>query len=200
MFLGAWKQGAGGIYFLINITGRFYGPTRCGHLYTAENLHSHFRAISFCWTSGRSRVFPPAAHGSVGGFPAGTRDSCNRGHETCYAARMKPVLLCLVLLVACGCRSKTTARAAGEPKPPQQSLQPANANFQLHPDDRLTLISDGIVEAADGHLFGFERVNHWLRVARSASDIAAAVQAFGQQDDISVISVTRAPVAEPALA
>lgn len=45
---------------------------------------------------------------------------------------MKPVLLCLALLVACGCRSKTTARAADEPKPALQSLQPANGNFDYY--------------------------------------------------------------------
>jgi serine phosphatase RsbU (regulator of sigma subunit) len=54
-------------------------------------------------------------------------------------------------------------------------------------------MSDGIAEATDanGKLFGFERVNELLRTATTAARIAAAAQAFGQEDDISVISVTR---------
>jgi hypothetical protein len=43
-------------------------------------------------------------------------------------------------------------------------------------------------------------VHELLRTARSAADVAEAAQAFGQEDDISVVSVTRIHVAEPALA
>ena len=72
-------------------------------------------------------------------------------------------------------------------------------HFQLNPGDRLVLMSDGIAEATDanGHLFGFERVHELLRTARSAAEVADAAQAFGQEDDISVISVTRIAVREP---
>ena len=75
-------------------------------------------------------------------------------------------------------------------------------HLQLRDGDKLVLMSDGIVEATDanGKLFGFERVNELLRTAKSAAEIAGAAQVFGQEDDISVISVTRVPVAEPALA
>jgi hypothetical protein len=69
-------------------------------------------------------------------------------------------------------------------------------HFTLTEGDRLVLVSDGIVEAtdADGHLFGFERVHELLRTTSSASEVANAAQSFGQEDDISVISVTRAAV------
>jgi serine phosphatase RsbU (regulator of sigma subunit) len=75
-------------------------------------------------------------------------------------------------------------------------------HFQLEKGDRLMLMSDGIAEATDaeGHLFGFERVNDLLRAAKSASEIARAAQAFGQEDDISVISVTRTAGLEAAAA
>ena len=68
--------------------------------------------------------------------------------------------------------------------------------FELRPEDRLMLLSDGVAEATDGqgNLFGFERVQELLRTTTSAPEIASAAQAFGQQDDISVISVTRTPV------
>ena len=75
-------------------------------------------------------------------------------------------------------------------------------HFQLKPDDKLVLMSDGIAEATDayGHLFGFERVRELLRTATTAAGVADAAQAFGQEDDISVISVTRTLVFESALA
>jgi serine phosphatase RsbU (regulator of sigma subunit) len=74
--------------------------------------------------------------------------------------------------------------------------------FRLAEGDRLALVSDGVVEATDtnGQLFGFERTAELLRTARSAAEVASAAQSFGQQDDISVISVTRTAVLEPALA
>jgi hypothetical protein len=74
--------------------------------------------------------------------------------------------------------------------------------FQMAEGDRLVLMSDGIVEATDaeGRLFGFERVHELLRTAISAAELAGAAQSFGQQDDISVISVTRAAVYDPGIA
>jgi serine phosphatase RsbU (regulator of sigma subunit) len=71
--------------------------------------------------------------------------------------------------------------------------------FSLQPGDKLVLLSDGIPEATDaeGRLFGFERTNELLRTARSAAEVAAAAQVFGQEDDISVVIVTRTASAEP---
>jgi sulfur transfer complex TusBCD TusB component (DsrH family) len=74
--------------------------------------------------------------------------------------------------------------------------------FRLAEGDKLVLVSDGVAEAtdADGQLFGFERVHELLRKGKSASEVACAAQRFGQEDDISVIAVTRTAVLEPALA
>ena len=65
--------------------------------------------------------------------------------------------------------------------------------FELRAEDRLMLLSDGVAEATDaeGNLFGFDRVQELLRTTTSAAEIANAAQAFGQEDDISVVSVTR---------
>ncbi len=70
--------------------------------------------------------------------------------------------------------------------------------FKLKESDKLVLLSDGVVEAmdAEGHLFGFERVHQLLHSVDSAGEVATAAQNFGQEDDISVISVTRTAVME----
>jgi Stage II sporulation protein E (SpoIIE) len=80
-------------------------------------------------------------------------------------------------------------------------------HFHLAPGETLMLMSDGVVEAQDkeGQLFGFERVNNLLQQPITAAEIAAAAQSFGQQDDISVLCITREASAvtrtpeEPAL-
>jgi serine phosphatase RsbU (regulator of sigma subunit) len=74
--------------------------------------------------------------------------------------------------------------------------------FKLAVGDRLVLMSDGIVEAQDiaGNLFGFDRAHDLLRKAKTAAELAIAAQNFGQEDDISVISVTRTAVSKPAVA
>jgi serine phosphatase RsbU (regulator of sigma subunit) len=63
--------------------------------------------------------------------------------------------------------------------------------FYLHPGDRMLLMSDGVVEArqASGELFGFERVHNLSN--QSAFYIADAAKAFGQEDDITVLTVRR---------
>ena len=66
-------------------------------------------------------------------------------------------------------------------------------HFRFVIGDRLLLMSDGIAEATDvnGELFGFERIHDLLRESGSAAALASAAQNFGQQDDISVIAITR---------
>ena len=68
--------------------------------------------------------------------------------------------------------------------------------FKLNEGDQLMLMSDGIPEAtnANGDLFGFERIHELLRSGQTATSVAAAAQSFGQEDDISVICVSRTRV------
>ncbi|HTW49615.1 MAG TPA: PP2C family protein-serine/threonine phosphatase, partial [Acidobacteriaceae bacterium] len=65
--------------------------------------------------------------------------------------------------------------------------------FVLAPGDTLTFLSDGVVEAQSpsGELFGFDRTR--ALSTQSAQRIAAAAQAFGQRDDITVLTVTFVP-------
>jgi hypothetical protein len=66
---------------------------------------------------------------------------------------------------------------------------------QLDPGDALTFMSDGVVEArrADGELFGFDRTRDIS--VHSAQQIADAAALFGQEDDITVLTVRLAPIA-----
>ena len=61
----------------------------------------------------------------------------------------------------------------------------------LHPGDRILLLSDGVVEARNPshELFGFDRVHNLSN--QSATYIADAAKAFGQDDDITVLTVKR---------
>jgi phosphoserine phosphatase RsbU/P len=61
----------------------------------------------------------------------------------------------------------------------------------LHPGDRILLMSDGVVEARlpSGELFGFDRVHNLS--GQSAFYIADAAKSFGQEDDITVLTVRR---------
>ncbi len=67
----------------------------------------------------------------------------------------------------------------------------------LRTGERLVLVSDGVVEArnAAGELYGFERTRE-LTTSSSATEIADTARAFGQEDDITVITIER--VAEVA--
>jgi hypothetical protein len=68
----------------------------------------------------------------------------------------------------------------------------------LHPGDRILLMSDGVVEARlpSGELFGFDRVHNLSN--QTAFYIADAAKEFGQEDDITVLTVRR--VAEEIVA
>jgi Stage II sporulation protein E (SpoIIE) len=73
------------------------------------------------------------------------------------------------------------------------NAQYAESSFQLNPSARLTVITDGIVEAqsSDGELFGFDRTA--AISTQAAESIARAAQAFGQEDDITVLTLAFAP-------
>jgi phosphoserine phosphatase RsbU/P len=61
----------------------------------------------------------------------------------------------------------------------------------LHPGDRLLMMSDGVAEArkSNGEMFGFDRVRNLSN--QSAFFIADAAKEFGQEDDITVLTVRR---------
>jgi serine phosphatase RsbU (regulator of sigma subunit) len=67
----------------------------------------------------------------------------------------------------------------------------AESVFHLGEGEQVTLLTDGVVEAREktGALFGFERSA--ALSGESAEAIAAAAQQFGQDDDITVVTLTR---------
>ncbi len=70
----------------------------------------------------------------------------------------------------------------------------AESTFQIAPGEQLTLLTDGVPEARDkaGALFGFERSA--ALSTQSAEAIASAAQAFGQDDDITTLTLSYAGV------
>jgi hypothetical protein len=75
------------------------------------------------------------------------------------------------------------------------------ARWQLEAGDMLLLITDGVVEAQDaaGVLFGFDRVKELVVRRTTAASLARAAQQFGQQDDITVLSIeSQGHVSKPA--
>ena len=69
----------------------------------------------------------------------------------------------------------------------------SESTLSLAPGAQLTLLTDGVVEAQSptGELFGFDRTA--AISTQSAESIAAAAQQFGQEDDITVLTLTFAP-------
>ncbi len=67
-------------------------------------------------------------------------------------------------------------------------------SFQMNDGDGIMAMSDGVVEARnekDGEIFGFERLATLLTANPSAQQVAEEAMKFGQEDDISVLSVRR---------
>lgn len=66
-------------------------------------------------------------------------------------------------------------------------------DFRLQEEDSLVFYTDGLVEARNeaGELYGFDRVATLTGSADSVEEIVEAACAFGQQDDITVLRLTR---------
>ena len=67
----------------------------------------------------------------------------------------------------------------------------AESTFRLAAGEQITLLTDGVVEARNvlGELFGFERTA--AIAGQSAESIVHEAQTFGQEDDITVLTLTR---------
>jgi phosphoserine phosphatase RsbU/P len=118
------------------------------------------------------------------------------GFATCLCAALAPdgrVTLANAGHLPPYCKGQELPLAAALPLGISADAEYAETTHQLAPCDLLTFVSDGVVEAqnATGELFGFERTRQYSR--ESAERIAEAAQTFGQQDDITVLTLQFAP-------
>jgi serine phosphatase RsbU (regulator of sigma subunit) len=115
------------------------------------------------------------------------------GFATCVCARLSPD------------GALTVANAGhlvpyrnGEEMPMESGLPlglAASADYseialEITPGDVVTFLTDGVLEARNpaGELFGFDRTA--CISTQSAENIAAAAKRFGQEDDITVLTLT----------
>ncbi|HEX4320423.1 MAG TPA: SpoIIE family protein phosphatase [Acidobacteriaceae bacterium] len=108
-------------------------------------------------------------------YPSGKMIVANAGHLSPYRdGREMELAACLPLGVI-------------------PNVEYEQSTFQLKHGDRLTFVSDGVVEATDakGELFGFERTQQLSH--EPARYIAQIAQRFGQTDDITVVSLYFVP-------
>ena len=70
--------------------------------------------------------------------------------------------------------------------------------LQLDPGDQLSFYTDGLLEARNstGELFGFERLHQLFKTRPTAHQASEAAVAFGQDDDITILIITRLAAGE----
>jgi hypothetical protein len=91
-------------------------------------------------------------------------------------------------------RGEEIAADAGLPLGIAAGIKYTETQLHLEPGDTLTLVTDGVVEARNksGELYGFDRTR--AVSSQTADQIARAAAQFGQEDDITVLTVTRTAV------
>ena len=129
-------------------------------------------------------------HGQITGFVTctGALISANGNMSLANAGNLRALLQ----------RRRTRRRIRSATRHRRRTPTTPKPAIQLNPDDRLTFVSDGVVEATNEHreLFGFDRTQAISN--RSASAIAETAKQFGQQDDITVLTIALAPALEAA--
>jgi hypothetical protein len=126
------------------------------------------------------------------------------GFATCIAVLLNPDGSCIL-------------SSAGHPAPflNQRELQLPGAlplgldlaasyqqvDVQLREGDHFSLYTDGLLEARNqsGELYGFERLEVLFGTRPSASQASDEAVAFGQEDDVTVLTLTRVAVGEESV-
>jgi Stage II sporulation protein E (SpoIIE) len=106
--------------------------------------------------------------------PDGTLTVANAGHLSPY------------------CNGEELAIDGGLPLGIHAESTYEEARLELRPGAQITLLTDGVVEARSnmGELFGFARAQNLS--SKSAEQIVEAARAFGQEDDITVVTLALA--------
>jgi hypothetical protein len=118
------------------------------------------------------------------------------GFVTCLAARLDPsgnVVLANAGHLPPWLNGAEVPFAGSLPLSMVATAAPEQVNLEMRNGDRLTLITDGVVEARDrqGALFGFDRTQAFMRRETSPLAVATAAIEHGQDDDLTVISIRR---------
>jgi hypothetical protein len=118
---------------------------------------------------------------------------CNDGFTTCLVLRADPDgALCLANAghLPPYCDGEELATESGLPLGLQPETSYPEVRLELKPEAQITLLTDGVIEArsAGGDLFGFARAQACSR--KSAVQIVEAARAFGQEDDITALTLT----------
>ncbi len=122
--------------------------------------------------------------------------SADGGFVTCLVARIGPdgaLTLANAGHLSPYCNGGEVPLESGLPLGVSFDTAYTESQMRLNPGDSLTFLSDGVVEAQSpaGELFGFDRTR--AISTRTGEEIAAAAQSFGQQDDITVLTLAFAP-------
>ena len=152
---------------------------------------------------GTLRTIPQVSPGWIlNALNIGLAGNLNGGFVTCCAARITHDGR--VTIASAGHLSPYRNGAevevdAGLPLGIDPKFEYEESPFLLQPAERLTFVSDGVVEArnASGELFGFARTQAISN--QPANSIAEAAMQFGQEDDITVLSITRTGGMGPAV-
>ena len=106
-------------------------------------------------------------------YPGGRVVAANAGHPSPY------------------CNGEEITLDSGLPLGLTGASEYSSREFHLEPGQLLTFVSDGVIEAENTRreLFGFDRTREIS--GKPAREIAAAAQAWGQNDDITVVTIRR---------
>ena len=118
------------------------------------------------------------------------------GFVTCLAVRLDPsgcVALANVGHLSPWLNGSEIAFAGSLPLNIVAFAAPEQVTLEMRAGDRLTLMTDGVVEARDaqGALFGFDRTQALMRQQAAPLVLAEAAIQHGQDDDLTVISIFR---------
>jgi len=118
------------------------------------------------------------------------------GFVTCLVLRISPSGECLIANaghLAPFLNDREVSVAASLPLGVVDGERYESAAIHLDVDDRLTLYTDGLLEARNGggELFSFERLSQLMAARPDAAQAVETAVAFGQEDDVTVVTLTR---------
>ncbi len=151
-------------------------------------------ALSVSAIVGALRALPELAPGLLlAALNRGLSGNLQGGFVTCCALRVAQdgsVTLANAGHIPPYCNGREIELESGLPLGLLPGAEYSETQLQLNPGDRLMLLSDGVVEARDsaGELFGFERTR--AISGQPADVIATAARQFGQEDDITVLTLS----------